>query len=164
MQQHGLDQFVMADAAVPKGAEPLILRSQLANLALVSPWIERLASEHAIPDTTQFAMNLCLEEALSNIIRHGYGSKTDGLIVVRYAPVQESFFLLIIDDQAPRFDPVAAPATPIEDSLEGTRQGGLGIRLMRNFASTLKYEPTPDGNRLTLGFSTAPPASNDQSA
>ena len=50
----------------------LTLRSQLADLSLVSRWVQALASRHRFSDRTSFAIDLCLEEALSNVIRHGY--------------------------------------------------------------------------------------------
>src|SRR5580698_3630589 len=57
----------------PSSPEPLLtLKSQIEDLTLVWPWVEALAARYSIPAETQFAIELCLEEALSNIIRHGY--------------------------------------------------------------------------------------------
>ena len=134
--------------------ERLTLSSRMADLALVPPWIERLAAEYSIPGDTQFAMNLCLEEVLSNIIRHGYANTPDRPIVIRYTR-QDSSSLLVVDDEAPPFNPLAAKEIPVEESLEGLRVGGLGLRLLRSFATSLSYEPMPAGNRLRMTFSTA---------
>ena len=134
------------------GEAQLTLRSQMAELSLVPQWIENLGSEHGISASTQFAMNLCLEEVLSNIIRHGYSGKPDRPILIRYVADANKSCLLIVDDEAPPFNPIAAEDPPVEQTLDGTRTGGLGIRLLRNFAASLKYEPTPAGNRLIIGF------------
>jgi serine/threonine-protein kinase RsbW len=134
------------------GEAQLTLRSQMADLALVPPWIESLAAEYGISDSTQFAMNLCLEEVLSNIIRHGYANSPDRTIVIRYLAEENNTSVLVVDDQAPPFNPLAAESHPVEETLDGTRLGGLGIRLLRSFAATLEYEPTPGGNRLIMGF------------
>jgi serine/threonine-protein kinase RsbW len=155
MMQRSPDELMTVDGSNRTSQAELTLRSQMAELALVPPWIEQLGTAHAIPASTQFAMNLCLEEVLSNIIRHGYCNKGDRVITVRYAPSQNNSVLLVIDDEAPRFNPLAAEETPVEETLDGTRIGGLGIRLLRGFAESLKYEPTPAGNRLIIGFSTA---------
>jgi anti-sigma regulatory factor (Ser/Thr protein kinase) len=37
-------------------------------------------------------------------------------------------------------------------SVEDVKPGGLGIQLMKKFATTVNYEQLPGGNRLTLGF------------
>ena len=140
------------DHANRAGEEQLTLQSRMAELTLVPAWIERLAAEHGISESTQFAMNLCLEEILSNIIRHGYGSVPDKSIVVRYSQSSEHLSRIVVEDEAPHFDPLAAPENPIEETLEGTRIGGLGIRLVRNFASSLHYEATAIGNRLIIEF------------
>jgi anti-sigma regulatory factor (Ser/Thr protein kinase) len=151
MLQYSLYQMA-ADGANRTNEAQLTLHSQMADLALVPPWLETLALEYAISAKTLFAMNLCLEEVLSNIIRHGYSSEPDHPIVVRYMPVQNGCSYLVVEDQAPPFDPLAAETIPVEEPLHGARIGGLGIRLLRGFAASLNYEPTPAGNRLTIGF------------
>jgi serine/threonine-protein kinase RsbW len=147
-----MDHLMTVD--MTSGAQ-LTLRSQMTELELVPQWIENLASEYAIPANTQYAMNLCLEEVLSNIIRHGYAGEQDRVIVVRYLPVHDKSSFLVVDDEAPPFNPLAAEETPVEETLDGTRVGGLGIRLLRSFAATLKYELTQVGNRLIIGFASA---------
>jgi serine/threonine-protein kinase RsbW len=132
----------------------LTLRSQLSELSQLPAWIERLALDHAIPQNTQFAMNLCLEEVLSNIIRHGYSGSPDHSISIRFANPREGHFVLVVDDEAPQFNPLDAPELPAIDALNEERIGGQGIRLLRRFAESLQYQPTPSGNRLSMGFST----------
>jgi two-component sensor histidine kinase len=70
--------------------ERLNLRSRMSELTHLYPWIERLTSRHRIPANTQFAMNLCLEEAISNIIRHGYSGDPDHSIVIRFTSPRRS--------------------------------------------------------------------------
>lgn len=134
--------------------ERLELRSRMSELAQLFPWIERLASRHAIPASTQFAINLCLEEVLSNIIRHGYSGKADHSIAVQFASPRKDHFVFVVEDEAPPFNPVEAPELPALNSLDDTWVGGQGIRLLRRFANALEYQTTPTGNRLCIGFTT----------
>jgi serine/threonine-protein kinase RsbW len=136
-------------------SEPkLTLRSRLDELALLWTWVESLAAEHGIPSSTQFAIQLSLEEALSNIIRHGYNGEPDHSIQVDFsAPDGEIVF--VVEDQAPPFDPLEAEAqndAPAPASISDLPLGGRGIRLMRKFANGLSYQRLPGGNRLTLRF------------
>ena len=140
------------------GKEQLTLRSQLSELARISPWVDRLAKQDAIPEKTQFAINLCLEEALSNIMRHGYGGRPDREIVVGYTMPDAGVFQFVVDDQAPHFNTVTAQEPPIPKSLDDLQVGGQGIRLLRRFADDLKYEATPSGNRLSISFLSSPEA------
>lgn len=138
-----------------KSGEHLNLQSRLSDLAQIHVWIERLASRHTIPASTQFAMNLCLEEVLSNIIRHGYSCNPDHSIAVHFSTPRENQFVFVVEDEAPAFNPVASPELPAFNALDQTYTGGQGIRLLRRFADTLDYQATPTGNRLTIGFSAA---------
>ncbi len=135
--------------------ECLNLQSRLSELARVHEWIERLATAHSIPASTQFAMNLCLEEVLSNIIRHGYSSKPDQSITIQFSSPRENYFDFVIEDEAPAFNPVESPELPALSAGDYTPIGGQGIRLLRRFADVLEYHRTPTGNRLSVGFSAA---------
>jgi anti-sigma regulatory factor (Ser/Thr protein kinase) len=139
----------------PKSGERLDLRSRLSDLAQIHVWIERLASQYTIPANMQFAMNLCLEEALSNIIQHGYSCNPDHSIAVQFESPLENQFVFVIEDEAPAFNPVASPELPALNALEDGPIGGQGLRLLRRFADALDYQATPTGNRLTIGFSAA---------
>ena len=132
--------------------ERLNLRSRMSELTHLYPWIERLASRHWIPANTQFAMNLCLEEAISNIIRHGYSGNPDHSIAIRFTSPREDYFMFVVEDEAPPFNPIESPELPPLSSLEEFAVGGQGIRLLRRFADALEYQATPAGNRLSIGF------------
>jgi len=135
--------------------EHLNLRSRMSELAQLFQWIERLASRHAIPANTQFAINLCLEEVLSNIIRHGYSGKPDHSIAVHFASPRKDYYVFVVEDEAPPFNPVVSPELPALGSLDELRVGGQGIQLLRRFADALEYQSTPSGNRLSIGFTAA---------
>jgi serine/threonine-protein kinase RsbW len=143
-------------------SEPrLTLKSQLPDLALIWPWLESLSVEHSIPADTQFAIDLCLEEALSNIIRHGYGSRPDQSpaqsntqpITIEFSSGEDGL-AFTVEDHAPPFNPLHAPEdeSPAPKTIDEIPLGGRGIRLMRKFAGGLDYQRLPDGNRLTIRF------------
>jgi serine/threonine-protein kinase RsbW len=132
--------------------ETFTLESKLSEIARVPPWIERLADRHGIPGRIQFAMDLCLEEVLSNIIRHGYAGDSNHTLVVRHQNDRDGRFILIVEDQSPPFNPllVQDPAAP--QSLEGISGGGHGIQLLKQFADAIEYEAMSNGNRMTMTF------------
>jgi serine/threonine-protein kinase RsbW len=100
-------------------------------------------------------MNLCLEEAISNIIRHGYSGNPDHSIAIRFTSPREDYIILVVEDEAPPFNPVESPELPLLSSLEEIAVGGQGVRLLRRFADVLEYQATPTGNRLSIGFNVA---------
>jgi anti-sigma regulatory factor (Ser/Thr protein kinase) len=159
-------------SSLPSAPEPrLTLKGQLDELAVVLPWVQTLAAHYALPADTQFAIELCLEEALSNIIRHGYRGQASQSIsiacAVERAPsgveneaARELVFT--IEDHAPPFNPLAQFAVaPISApvSFDDFPPGGQGIRLMLKFASRLAWQQLPGGNRLCIAFALPPPPS-----
>lgn len=143
----------MSANATDTTGERLTLRSSLSDLVRVLPWIEHLAAQYGISDNAQFAMNLCLEEVLSNVIRHGYAGQPDRPMLVRFSSSpRDGYFIFVVEDEARFFDPLAVPEPPAPRSIDEARVGGNGLRLLRHFADTLEYQATPTGNRLTMGF------------
>lgn len=130
------------------------LDSRLTELIRVQPWIEALADQYGFSEDTRFAIHLCVEEVLANIVIHGYRNEAGHPIVIRSSVSARELFI-VIEDRAPAFAPVEpAPqgdaTTPV--SLESIEPGGNGIRLLYRFAGSVNYERFPDGNRLTIGF------------
>ncbi|HUD54289.1 MAG TPA: ATP-binding protein [Terracidiphilus sp.] len=132
----------------------LELDSQLTELSRVQPWIEAVADRHGVAEDIRFAMQLCMEEALANVVLHGYHSEPGHPIVLKTS-VSAGTLFFTIDDQAPPFSPIepgwrddrTKPA-----SLASIQPGGNGLRLLRHFGGSLSYERLADGNRLTIGF------------
>ena len=131
----------------------IVLSSELSQISRIFPWIEALASQYEIVESLQFAINLCLEEAVSNVIRHGYANQAGRFIAVRFMVSSEGNLVFTVDDDAPPFNPLEAPSLPMLDEQGETRIGGHGIRLLRGFADMLEYQPTSTGNRLRIAFS-----------
>jgi anti-sigma regulatory factor (Ser/Thr protein kinase) len=131
----------------------LTIQSRLDDLSLVWSWVETLADLYSIPAEVQFAIQLCLEEALSNIIRHGYGGQPNHAININCSRAGANDLAFILEDHAPPFDPLeysAIDESPVPASIDQLQVGGQGIRLLRKFAGGLAYQRLPGGNRLTI--------------
>jgi serine/threonine-protein kinase RsbW len=149
-----LDIPTRPESLMNEPPERLELDSRLADLSRVSPWIEALAKQFEVREETQFALCLCIEEALANVVLHGYRNEPGHPIIIRSCFAEGTLFVTI-EDQAPPFSPpeeVLPIAGNQQISLDSIEAGGNGIRLLRHFAGTLAYERTSDGNRLTIGF------------
>ena len=133
----------------------LELDSRLTELSRIQPWIDAVADRHDLAEPTRFSIHLCLEEALANVVLHGYRGEPGHPIVIRTF-VSEGTLFFAIEDQAPPF----VPSGPRNDagkpaSLESIEPGGNGLVLLHRFAGSVDYEPLPDGNRLKIGFPVA---------
>ncbi len=144
--------------------ERLELDSRLTDLCRVWPWTEAWASEHGLAAQTRFALHLCMEEALANVVLHGYKNEPGHSLVIRCL-VKGDWIAFTIEDEAPPFAPVdPGPANAAEKpDLELMEPGGNGIMLLHRFAGSLEYERLPRGNRLTIGFPLTPVEVTDRS-
>ena len=134
--------------------QQLVLDSRLDDLARLSPWVEVVANRCGFEERLRFALHLCVEEALANIVLHGYRGEPGHPILVAFE-ITGSTLLLTIEDEAPPFVPPDELQPSASDrlvDLDSIEPGGNGLRLLRHFAGSLEYERTERGNRLTIGF------------
>ena len=121
----------------------------------MAEWIDGWAQQ-ALSSDLSFAVQLCLEEAVANVIMYGAGGRDRLEIAVEVEDNGATLVARVVDNGSP-FDPTEAPRPPIASSLAQARIGNLGIHLMRSFASSMQYERRDGCNRLTLRFSDPQP-------
>jgi serine/threonine-protein kinase RsbW len=127
----------------------LALRNDLAELQRLAGWIESWA-QRVSPDMS-FAIQLCLEEAVANIIMYG-AARHERLDITVDVEGEAETFKVCIEDDGWLFDPTQVPPATPPASLDEATVGNLGIHLMRSFASGMHYERRNGRNRLTLQF------------
>ena len=128
----------------------LELRSDLSELKRLAEWVKAWTQQELSADTS-FAIQLCLEEAVANIIMHG-GARDDHLMIVIELERKGATLIARIEDTGCEFDPTQFPSLSIAKALEDAKVGDYGIHLMRSFASGMHYERLEGRNRLTLRF------------
>lgn len=137
------------------GVEPLRhrreLRASLPEVSSAVHWIETLVAEAAMPRQLSYAVQLCAEEALTNVVRHAYGDNECCQIVLTIE-LQPRRAIMTVEDGGAPFDPVAAAVTSAPHSLDSAEIGGMGIPLMRRFAHHIAYERRNARNLLHFTF------------
>ncbi len=133
---------------------PILLASRLADTARLHAWLDHRLAGTA--DETAHAIRLCLEEAVMNVILHGYGPDGPGTIEVALA-AEPSALIARVSDSAPAFDPTKARPAPRPPGLHAGPLGGRGLHLIRRYASSCQYERGAGHNVLTMRFGRLPP-------
>lgn len=105
---------------------------------------------------------LALDEALCNVMRHGYGRRLDGPIWVSVWPLVNGAcscaepatlvngtgpelvdgLKLVIEDEAQQVDPAAIKSRDLDD----IRPGGLGVHIIKEVMDQVVYEKRADGD------------------
>lgn len=122
-------------------------------------WIEDLSAAERFPDDLSFGIQLCVEELFTNAVRHGGGQWVEEA-AGSAAPVRMSIGIsrsngvvtVVLEDDGKPFNVAAAPPKAAAGSLEAAEPGGLGIKLVKEFASELTYDHVGGMNRTTLKF------------
>jgi anti-sigma regulatory factor (Ser/Thr protein kinase) len=116
----------------------------LSDVGVAIAWADGLAAEHGMSDDVRYAIQLCLEEALSNLILHAKTSGGPKDIEIAFAP-DAPYATVTVTDACMAFDPTG----PLPKG-DPAAIGGQGLRLMQTFAATLSYRRVDARNELVL--------------
>jgi serine/threonine-protein kinase RsbW len=132
-----------------RGPAGLRLASRLSELPRLVAEVARLGREHDLPEEVVSDLTLALEEAVSNVIRHGYGDRPDGLISVTFRATGESI-VATVEDAAVGFDPLKHPEPDLTVPVEARPEGGMGVYLIKRLMDEVDYRVDDGRNVLTL--------------
>lgn len=129
----------------------LTIAADVDEISRVSAWLEELGEQEDWAPQMLFGLELSVEEALANVITHGFENTChDPEIVLEYfRPAPEAIGIRIIDNGV-AFDPTAQASPQLAENVEEARIGGHGLRFMRHYLSDFGYARVGDRNELTL--------------
>jgi len=112
--------------------------------------IETFLEARAVPPKVVYAANLCVEELLVNIIKHGYGGGSASDVEVDVEVTPEAL-IIEVSDGAPPFDPTRDSADPDVDAELADRPiGGLGVHLIKKMTDGMTYRRVGQRNHVRL--------------
>lgn len=123
--------------------------SQPRFLAAARAMIGNLAQRLGFSEVLCGQISLAVDEALCNIINHGYEKRPDGRIWIDVWAIESPTptLRLIIEDCARQVDPSTIRSRDLED----IRPGGLGVYIIKEIMDEVRYERREGGGmRLTL--------------
>jgi serine/threonine-protein kinase RsbW len=121
----------------------------VAGIVAICEWVETTCRSAGVHSDTTYAVQVCAEELLGNILRHGGRPSPRIEVTLSFSPGRVT---LTVEDDGPAFDVSAAVPHRVDRTLDAVEPGGLGIQLIRSFASGLDYQRAGLGNRVVLTF------------
>jgi len=118
------------------------------ELRRLSVWLHDVLGDE-FPQETVLALDLGLQEAVTNATHYAFPDQGAHTIVVTLRRLQDRIEIEVEDDGIP-FDPLAVSLPPLPERLEDVIPGGNGIRLMRHFLDGVSYRRSSDRNHLTM--------------
>lgn len=130
------------------GARTFRLGNSLESIAELIAFVEAFAEEEGVPMAAAMHLQLAIEEAATNVVRHGFGAG-GGEATVLLSREGDCVKVEIVDD-APAFDPLSVAAPDIDAPLHERELGGLGIEMIRKMTDRQEYRREDGRNRLLL--------------
>ena len=130
----------------------LTLVNDLAEIPRAAAELEAWAESLEVPMIDLMALQLALEETITNVINHGYRDQPPGTrqFTVEFSTPAAGTVRLVITDDASAYDPLARPEVDTSLPLEDRPIGGLGVHLVKKLMTRAAYARRDDRNILTL--------------
>ena len=128
----------------------IIINNQPDEITRIAQFIDELGMSLQLPPSITMSVNLAIEEAISNIIHHGYPTINEGEITL-LTSVAPGILTARIIDNGISFDPTERN-TDADNiiSLDQQLTQGLGLFLIRRTMDKVEYHSTESQNELTL--------------
>jgi phosphoserine phosphatase RsbU/P len=139
----------LGPAGSNNGELQFTLKNRVAEIARLGERLGEFAAVHQLTPSVLYDLNVALEEAVTNIISHGYSDHREHEILVRIR-VESGAVIVELKDDAPAFNPLTAPDPDVTAPLDERTAGGLGIHLMRKLMDDIEYQRLEDGNLLIM--------------
>lgn len=136
----------------------LTVPGRYKEIRRICEFVADAAAEAGFDEETIFHLELCCDEASTNIIEHAYGQEGIGTIIISYE-IGEDDFKIVLQDNGQTFDPTSVPPPPAlgsadespEELTSQLRIGGLGWHFIRNLMDEVYFTSDRQaGNKLIM--------------
>jgi serine/threonine-protein kinase RsbW len=127
----------------------MVIPARYDRIKLACTFVVDAAQVAGLDESAVFHCQIAVDEACTNIIEHGYEGEDRGQIEV-ICQVEAGRVRIDLLDQAPPFDLTQVPDPQLNQSLEETNVGGLGIYFIKKMMDEVSYDHNDGTNRLTM--------------
>lgn len=131
----------------------LSLNANYAEIRNASNWLAKTSLSFSVPVAELNRLDICLNEALANIIEHGGDEVHLSPIEMKIELIHESTsstMTVTLSDKGKPFNPLTYQVKNKAMSLEDAEPGGLGLTMMKEFVDELSYAYSNESNHLSF--------------
>jgi anti-sigma regulatory factor (Ser/Thr protein kinase) len=133
----------------------LQIENRADDVAMAVAQIDQFAADQGIPTSSLMRVVVAVGEILTNILSYAFEDNGVHQIEIWTKYSQGEIVIEIIDDGKP-FDPLSFPAPDLDVDLDKRKIGGLGIHLVRQLMSKVRYSRQDGRNHFWIA--NTPPA------
>ena len=131
-----MSECIIEKKAIAENIEEL---SSLSDLAL---------QKLNIPENSRQELMMALDEAITNIVIHGYSLKEGDIRIV--IGRKNEYVTVELVDSGKEFDPTTYPEPDLNVPIEERKVGGMGVPLIRKFTDGIEYHSCNGINHFIL--------------
>jgi len=120
----------------------LKIPSQPENLAIIRDLVRKVAKKVGFSSDEASKIELAVDEACTNVIKHAYGNNSDQTIDVQIR-VDNKKLTITVTDKGKGFDPGKVEFPDLNKSIKIGKKGGLGLCLIRTLMDKVDFRIKP---------------------
>lgn len=130
----------------------LFYKNSLSSLTKLASDIEAYSIQHHVPPAVTYALNLCLDELLTNVISYGQNDNPLHSQIEITLSNSNNQITAVMRDSGRPFNPLENAPTPPDphSSIEDRPIGGLGVYFIEQYMDKVEYKREKNKNVITL--------------
>ncbi|MEQ1861396.1 MAG: ATP-binding protein [Chthoniobacteraceae bacterium] len=132
-----------------EGSITIHVAADVREIERLNQLVRRFGELHEVPSRTLYAVNLALDELVTNAVLYGFDDPQGRQITVRIAAAAGEL-VASVTDEGKHFNPLDAKVPDLAAPLAERDMGGLGIHLVRSLMDHVGYSRDDDKNVLTI--------------
>ena len=122
----------------------LSVNASLENLQKIRNYIDTSGARLGVSESALGDLRLVVDEAVTNVIIHGYGDDSEGMVEV-HMEADGDAVIIRIRDRAETFDPIDVKDPQLDTALKDRPFGGMGIYLIKKMTDEAEFLPVAGG-------------------
>lgn len=127
----------------------IVLKNDLGEIEQLNLQLEEFGAKHNLHTEELYAVNLSLEEIVTNVIRYAWPEGGEHAIDITVNVNDQEIKIVVEDDGVP-FNPCEVPEPDKSQPAAQRKVGGLGIHLVRGSMDHMGYLNADNKNILML--------------
>lgn len=132
-----------------EGSISIQVAIDVRDIERLNKLVRQFGELHEIPSRTLYAVNLALDELVTNVVLYGFDTPESGSLTVQIAVAGPELVASVVDDGKP-FNPLDVKPPDLNAPLEERDLGGLGVHLVRSLMDHVSYSRDEGKNVLTV--------------
>src|SRR4030095_7437372 len=132
-----------------EGSISIRIEADVREIERLNRLVRQFGELHDVPSRTLYAVNLALDELVTNAVLYGFDDPSGKEVLVKIATAGSELIASVCDGGRP-FNPLDVKPPDLSAPLEDRELGGLGVHLVRSLMDHVSYVREGDPNVSTV--------------